>query len=121
MLDDFNVIKLWERSLIKKDLDKILNTYDPEAVLLGTFAKNIKQGRNQISIYFTKVFAYQNLNVKFMPHFWINEIENNSYVLSGIYIFSYTKNGRHQKIHARYTFVVKNGKILNHHSSVVPE
>ena len=115
-----DIIKKWEQCLVSKDLPGILDTYSVDAVLLGTFAKSIKQGKNELSIYFTRLFKYDKLTVGFQPNFWINNIDENSFILSGIYVFSFVENGKSKRIKARYTFAIKNGKIINHHSSVVP-
>ena len=117
------ILKLWQKRFNAKDLN-IVNTYSNDAVFLGTFAKNIKQGRSLISTYFVGLFKKENLNVQFTKEIYVNDIED-GYIISGIYLFSYTENGENQKVRARYSFTIQyiNGKpyIINQHSSVVPE
>ena len=116
-------VKKWGHLFNNKDLNGILGTYSPDAVLLGTFAKNIKKGIPLISTYFTKLFTKDNLSVCFDPRININEMQD-GYIISGIYIFRYRENGQEKCVKARYSFVIQsiNGKeyIINHHSSVVP-
>ena len=94
------------------------------APVLGTFAKNIKKGRDSILPYFVGLFKKENLKVDFTDQIFINDIED-GYIISGIYIFSYTENGVIQKVRARYSFTIQYiyGKpfIINQHSSIVPE
>lgn len=124
MTKDLRIIQAWEEALRTKNLEAILNTYCQRAVLLGTFAKNIKQGRSLISTYFEKLFILEDLNVSFAPEFYCNSLQD-GYVLSGIYTFTHREKGAIKKTRARYTFVCKivagKTKIINHHSSQVPE
>jgi hypothetical protein len=117
------VLKLWQKLFNANDLN-IVKTYSNDAVFLGTFAKNIKQGRSLILPYFVGLFKKENLKVDFTDEIFINDIED-GYIISGIYIFSYIENGETQKVRARYSFTIQyiNGKpyIINQHSSVVPE
>lgn len=117
------ILKLWQKLFNAKDIN-IVKTYSNDAVFLGTFAKNIKQGRALISTYFVGLFKKENLNVQFTKEIYVNDIED-GYIICGIYNFSYTENGATQTVRARYSFTIQyiNGKpfIINQHSSVVPE
>jgi hypothetical protein len=117
------ILKLWQKLFNANDIN-IVKTYSNDAVFLGTFAKNIKQGRALISTYFVGLFKKENLNVQFTKEIYVNDIED-GYIVSGIYIFSYTENGATQTVKARYSFTIQylNGKpfIINQHSSIVPE
>ena len=117
------ILKLWQKLFNANDIN-IVKTYSNDAVFLGTFAKNIKQGRALISTYFVGLFKKENLNVQFTKEIYVNDIED-GYIVSGIYIFSYTENGATQSVRARYSFTIQyiNGKpyIINQHSSIVPE
>jgi len=43
-------------------------------------------------------------------------------IASGIYLFSFDdEDGDRQEVLARYTYVINEGRIITHHSSVVPE
>lgn len=124
MIRDLRIIQEWENALRTKNLEAILNTYCERAVLLGTFAKNIKQGKPLIATYFKKLFELEDLNVSFSPEFYCNNLQD-GYVLSGIYTFCNREPGGIKKTKARYTFVCKivagNTKIINHHSSQIPQ
>ena len=117
------VLKLWQKFFNANDL-RIVNTYSTDAVFLGTFAKNIKKGRSEISPYFVGLFKKENLKVDFTNEIYVNDIED-GYIISGIYVFSYTENGETQKVRARYSFTIQyignNPFIINQHSSIVPE
>jgi hypothetical protein len=117
------VLKLWQKLFNANDIN-IVKTYSNDAVFLGTFAKNIKQGRSLIATYFVGLFKKENLKVDFTKEIYVNDIED-GYIICGIYNFSYTENGATQTVRARYSFTIQyiNGKpfIINQHSSVVPE
>ena len=116
-------IKRWEVNFNTKNLKGLLNSYSPNATFLGTFAKNVKQGRPLIESYFIGLFKKENLKVKFDPSFFTNELED-GYIISGTYVFQYTEDGKEKKVKARYSYVCEYiGGVLyivNHHSSVVP-
>jgi len=118
-----NAIRRWEANFNIKNLKGIIDSYSPKAVFLGTFAKNIKQGRELISTYFVNLFKKDGLKVVFEPKIYVNELED-GYIISGIYVFEYKENGELKKVKSRYSFTCEYiGGILyivNHHSSVVP-
>lgn len=117
------ILKLWQKLFNANDIN-IVKKYSNDAVFLGTFAKNIKQGRALISTYFVGLFKKENLNVQFTKEIYVNDIED-GYIISGIYVFSYTENGETQKVRARYSFTIQyigsKPFIINQHSSIVPE
>tara|TARA_R110000868_G_scaffold277366_5_gene537152 strand:+ start:250 stop:774 length:525 start_codon:yes stop_codon:yes gene_type:complete len=102
--------------------ESISNLYDDEALLHGTLANDLAEGKRGIQGYFKNLLENDNLCVEINN----NVIQNNGSTVSntGEYTFSLDKkeNGKPTKIDARYTFVYGKGsdgkwKILNHHSS----
>lgn len=115
-------VKKWEILFNKNDIS-IIDTYANNGILIGTFAKKIKKGRETIKPYFEGLFKKQNLRVKFDKDVFVNELDE-AYILSGFYEFSFDENGENKKINTRYSFVVQNVNgqmlIVNHHSSEIP-
>ena len=67
------ILKLWQKLFNANDIN-IVKTYSNDAVFLGTFAKNIKQGRALISTYFVGLFKKENLNVQFTKEIYVKDI-----------------------------------------------
>ncbi|MFN3233791.1 MAG: hypothetical protein ACE365_00040 [Gammaproteobacteria bacterium] len=104
--------------------------YSKDAVLLPTLSndllfKNVEIGEKDIGDYFIKFTSLPDLSVstkELISRTYGDNVGTNV----GFYTFSYTKNGKTIKLPARFSFVYlkdKNGdwKIIEHHSSVVPE
>lgn len=103
-----------------KNLNGLLSCYRYDAVLMATFAENIKPGTNAMIPYFTDLFTKDDLMVKFMPSFLVEQLDG-GLVMNGFYSFMYKENGEQVKVKARYTFVIENDLIITQHSSVVPK
>ncbi|MGT2477254.1 SgcJ/EcaC family oxidoreductase [Paraburkholderia terrae] len=113
----------WNAALATGDAISVAKLYAPDAVLEPTVSNEVRTTPAGIKDYFVTF-------LKLKPHGTINLREirllnDNSAVDTGVYTFELMKNGKHQKVQARYTFVYKNvdgeWKILNHHSSAMPE
>ncbi len=112
----------WAKALSSNDPKKIADLYAPGALLYATFQTQLDTPA-AIQGYFTKLMKHENLAVKFDKQ--NIRMFNEAAVNSGLYTFSYTDHGKLISVPARYTFVFvheSNGwKIVEHHSSVLPE
>jgi MFS superfamily sulfate permease-like transporter len=112
----------WGHGINSRNLLSVINTYDYQALLWGTFAKELHNGHSNIKKYFDHLFHLDNLKVRFME----KEVRQYGeiYIQSGTYEFSYTAKGQMKVIPARYSFVCKREStgwyILEHHSSEFP-
>jgi uncharacterized protein (TIGR02246 family) len=97
--------------------------YAEDAVLVGTVAQKIKQGRPAIKTYFDKFLAKKDLCGRFTAH--LVQAYPGWAIHSGTYVFEWVEGGKRVVVPARFTFVwvaTKDGwKIANHHSSALPE
>lgn len=114
----------WATDLSSGNPQKISDLYAPGAILSATFENQLDTPK-AIQKYFTKLMQHKDLAVKFTKE--NIRMFGDTAVNSGFYTFSYTdtKNNKTVKIPARYTFVYAkdngNWKIVEHHSSVLPE
>ncbi|MFM7468119.1 MAG: SulP family inorganic anion transporter [Vampirovibrionales bacterium] len=115
-------IREWGHAINSHNLLQIVNHYDYDALLWGTFAIHLGSGHIPIKTYFEHLLELEALQVTFQAY------ETRSYgdifIQSGTYEFSHLKKGVRQAIPARYSFVCKKYKnswcILEHHSSEFP-
>ena len=115
-----SVLNMWSVFFNNKNLNAIILLYSNNAVLLATFNKDILQGKGNIMPYFVNLFKKENLKVVFDDKPIITPVDD-AFVVSGNYTFSFTENGKRIEEKARYSYVIENRKIVNHHSSVRPE
>lgn len=112
----------WANALKSRNVEEILNVYSNKAILLGTFAKSIKQGHKEIGSYFEGLVKKDNLRVEFTEIIKQPCVDLTLY--SGHYIFRWRDNflGLDKEVLARYTFAIgkerKVWKIVQHHSSL---
>ena len=116
-------IEKWIQTVGTHNADAITNLYSDDAVLLGTVAEQINQGRGAINWYF-KEFVLKRPKAK-LDKIIIKRSGLNGYVADGDYTFTLTDGrGEVQMVPARFTFVLRptleGFKITTHHSSEVP-
>ena len=121
-MDADQVLINWEHCLNCNDLQGIVDLYESNAVLWGTFSNIIRDNPELIKEYFSGLFEKKQLKVQFSKKY--NREYSDTCIFSGTYEFSYLED---EQIYfpARYTFVVcKNNtgdyKIVEHHSSLIP-
>lgn len=117
------ILKLWTKAIKRRDPSKITSLYSNDFVFLPTLSNEIKLNKQQGFSYFNNL-TKEVRGVELLSCFEQNY--ENVTVLSGKYNFY--KSGNLQTllesdgsiINARYTFIIKDDKIVNHHSSVIP-
>jgi uncharacterized membrane protein YqiK len=97
--------------------------YDKDATLLATFDPKPLQTPAEIAGYFHKLT--QNPELKATVQTEKIDLFGDAAVASGLYTFSYQKDGQQVGLPARYTFVYRKTPhgwaIVRHHSSALPE
>jgi uncharacterized protein (TIGR02246 family) len=118
-----NVVIYWLNTLMKHNLEEIVNLYALDGILLGTFSKNMKIGHSEIMSYFEHFFLkrptgeFTSINVQ--------HLGSDYGVVDGTYTFNLMEDDDTIRVApARYTFVLRRindeWKIASHHSSVQP-
>ena len=119
----YNIVDNWLSTVKIGDSKDISELYDKNAVLLGTVAENVKQGRSVIKTYF-HMFKKKN-PIGVIDSIIFQKLNKRYGVADGNYTFELDdpKTGKRVKVPARFTFVVDTKKklILTHHSSSTPE
>jgi MFS superfamily sulfate permease-like transporter len=119
-LNDF--INDWAFGVNKHNILSVVSTYDYQGLLWGTFAKELREGHNNIKKYFEHLFEMDRVSVQFET----GEVRQykDIFIRSGKYVFTYYKKDMRIEVPARYSFVCKKEKtgwyILEHHSSEFP-
>jgi hypothetical protein len=114
----------WGQALNSHNVLSVLNHYDYDALLWGTFASHLGSGHLPIKKYFEHLMELKNLSVTFHDDLEVRQY-NDIFVQSGSYTFRYQKRAEWIDVPARYSFVCKKDRnswyILEHHSSQLPD
>ena len=97
--------------------------YDKDATLLATFDPKPLETPGEIAAYFHKLLQNPELTATVQSE--KIDLFGDAAVASGLYTFSYRKDGQLLELPARYTFVYRKTPhgwaIVRHHSSALPE
>ncbi|CRL99632.1 MULTISPECIES: SgcJ/EcaC family oxidoreductase [Pseudomonas] len=114
----------WNSALQTGNVDSVVALYAPGAVLQPTVSNQVRTTPDQIKDYFDHFLALKPVGQ--INYREIRQLGSNVAMDSGVYTFTLTEaNGKKREVQARYTFVYEQvggqWKILNHHSSAMPE
>lgn len=112
------IIQQWANSIASRDAKKQTGFYAKRAILLATY-EPILLGQQEIYEYFIELLSNENIRCEITQNYSMGNEKNN--VSSGLYTFSFDDaQGNKVIVPARYTFVVNNNRIVDHHSSEEP-
>ena len=113
----------WNTALQTGKPDEVVKLYAPNGILQPTVSNKIRATPAEIKDYFEHFMLLKpkgSINYR-----QIRVLNDNTALDSGAYTFNVVKDGKPSKVRARYTYVYAkiNGdwKIINHHSSSMPE
>jgi uncharacterized protein (TIGR02246 family) len=115
----------WNATLATGDADKVADLYAPDGVLLPTVSPKIRTTHAEIADYFEHFLENKPVGKK--DQTIIKVLDSDSAIDTGVYEFTLTDpdTGAKRVVEARYTYEYeKRGgqwKIVNHHSSAMPE
>ena len=109
----------WNSALQTGDAKKVVALYETDAILLPTVSNQVRHNHAEIEDYFVNFLSKE-------PQGVIDEsnvrIFDNLAINSGVYTFTFKGD---VKVQARFTYVYREGvdgwKIIEHHSSAMPE
>lgn len=112
----------WNAALQTLDPDQVIALYAEDAILLPTLSNDVRHNHAEIRAYFVDF-------LKKRPRGVINESNTRDFgdtaVHSGIYTFELTTEGVVSNAQCRFTYVYSkidgDWKIIEHHSSLMPE
>jgi uncharacterized protein (TIGR02246 family) len=111
----------WNDALATLDADTVADRYAPDAVLLPTVSNQVRTDRAGIVDYFEHFLENKPQGTILSSH--VKVLDPNAAIDTGTYRFSL--NDGQRTVDARYTFVYElvdgEWKIVNHHSSAMPE
>ncbi|MER5222293.1 SgcJ/EcaC family oxidoreductase [Streptomyces flaveus] len=115
----------WNKALATGDAETVADLYADDAVLLPTVSNKVRTDRAGIVDYFEHFLQNKPVGTKVQTH--VNVLDSNSAIDTGVYEFALTdhETGEKRVVEARYTYEYEKRdgewKIVNHHSSAMPE
>ncbi|MQT59216.1 SgcJ/EcaC family oxidoreductase [Pseudomonas sp. FSL R10-0399] len=114
----------WNRALQTGNANAVIDLYAPNAVLQPTVSNKVRNTPAQIKDYFDHFLQLKPLGQ--INYREIRQLGSNVSMDSGVYTFTLNEGGgKTRQVQARYTFVYERvgsqWKIINHHSSAMPE
>ncbi|KQV46480.1 SgcJ/EcaC family oxidoreductase [Duganella sp. Root336D2] len=113
----------WNAALATGKTSEVVKLYAANGILQPTVSNRIRATPAEIGDYFDHFLALKPKGT--INYRQIRVLDENTALDSGAYTFDIVKDGKPAKVRARYTYVYEkiNGewKIMNHHSSAMPE
>ena len=121
--DAYAAVEHWAAAFNAGEVENILATYTPDALVLGTLSPSLASKPDDLRAYFGAAAAAKS-QVRLGESSAI-VLSNEAVVFTGFYEFSRPKEGQTVTFPSRFTFVVEKRneawKIVHHHSSLRPQ
>jgi hypothetical protein len=112
------IMDQWLRALNAHDVDHVCALYAEDAILLPTLSDVICDTPERIRKYFESFLSRSGLSAE-LSNCYVQEYSEVK-IDSGIYQFSWQEGPDRKSARARFTFVIRDGRIVEHHSSLTP-
>ncbi len=114
-------IDRWSAAYTSNNVDAVVASYWPDAILLGTVSPVMSEGAEAIRKYFTDLKLQGSGNKNMIQERRTIVVDDNAIVVTGFYEFVRMKEGQPVPAQSRFTMLVtKRGgewRIAHHHSS----
>jgi len=111
----------WSAAYTSNNVDSVVASYWPDAILLGTVSPVMSEGADAIRKYFTDLKLQGSGNKNMIQERRTIVVDDNAIVVTGFYEFVRMKEGQPVPAPSRFTMLVtKRGgewRIAHHHSS----
>ncbi len=119
-----DILMAWIDAVNARDLDRVIDLYESDAVLLPTFSSQTIRTREDRHHYFTQLASRPGLHVDLHDRsVHTTPLLGALEVLQGIYRFQFEMEDIPLTFEARFSFVIdpsRDHPILHHHSSKLP-
>lgn len=112
------VLDKWVRAINAHDINGLMNVYSDGAIMIPAFSTRIRQNKHEIKSLYKDLFEMNNLKVT--PYQVNSQKIKGLKVDSGQYKISWNSGGFDEENNLRFSFVIQDGKIISHHSSIEP-
>jgi hypothetical protein len=112
------IIDLWLQAVNAHAVTEVCQLYAEDAILLPTLSDIICDTPERIRKYFEFFLARPGITAR-LSSCYVQQYSEVK-IDSGIYEFNWQEGGATKSARARFTFVIRDGRIVEHHSSLSP-
>lgn len=112
------VLTKWAAAINDHDIEGLLRLYSDDAIMIPAFSTRIRTNKDQIKDLFRDLFEKDEVEVEIQNI--ATQPVNGFKVDSGQYRLKWNTQGFPKSNNLRFSFVIKEGKIATHHSSLEP-
>ncbi|WP_421765413.1 SulP family inorganic anion transporter [Ekhidna sp.] len=108
----------WVKAINSHDINALMKVYSDDAMMIPAFSTRIRRNKDQIKDLYRDLFEKHDLMVA--PYQVISQKIDGFKVDSGQYKIKWKSEGFEETNDLRFSFVIKDGQIVSHHSSIEP-
>ncbi|MCP4456942.1 MAG: DUF4440 domain-containing protein [Cytophagales bacterium] len=112
------VLDKWVKAVNNHDINLLMQIYSDDAMMIPAFSTRIRRNKYQIKDLFRDLFEKNDL--KLVPYQVSTQKIDGLKVDSGQFKIKWKSGGFEESNDLRFSFVIKGGKIISHHSSIEP-
>lgn len=113
------VLDKWMRAVNHHDINTLMELYAEDAMMIPAFSSKIRKSRIELRDLYQDLFEKNDVQV--LPKEVVSQRVNGLKIDSGVYELIWTSGGFEKRNKLRFSFVIKDGKITSHHSSIEPD
>ncbi len=112
------ILDKWATAINNHDINALMKIYSDEAIMIPAFSTRIRKNKDQIKDLYRDLFEKNDLKV--VPYQVSTQRINGLKVDSGQYKLKWKSGAFEENNDLRFSFVIQDGKIVSHHSSIEP-
>ncbi|MEQ9301200.1 MAG: SulP family inorganic anion transporter [Cyclobacteriaceae bacterium] len=112
------ILDKWMTAVNSHDIDNLMKLYANEVIMIPAFSTRIRTNNDQVKDLFRDLFEKNDLRV--VPYQVSSQKVDGVKIDSGQYKIKWKSQGFEKTNDLRFSFVIKDGRIVSHHSSFEP-
>ena len=112
------ILDKWVRAVNNHDIHALMKLYAEDVIMIPAFSTRIRRNKDQVNDLFRDLFEKNELQV--IPFQVSSQQVDGLKVDIGQYKMKWKSQGFEESNDLRFSFVIKEGKIASHHSSLEP-
>ena len=112
------ILDKWVKAVNSHDINSLMQVYSDDAIMIPAFSTRIRMNKDQIKDLYRDLFEKHELMVA--PYQVMTQKIDGLKVDNGQYKIKWKSGGFEETNDLRFSFVIKDGKIVSHHSSIEP-
>lgn len=112
------IFEKWQTAINGHDINNLMKLYADEVIMIPAFSTRIRRNKDQVKDLYRDLFEKNDLRV--VPFQVSSQRVDGVKIDSGQYKIRWKSQGFEKTNDLRFSFVIKDGHIVSHHSSIEP-